>query len=250
VIGYRPTLKIGYVSPHPLVDTLPYEFYLMAPSKVMMMAACIEIDDYTLDAVQSQMAILDKRVQSLVRRGAMRIVLSGVPIAIALGRAEMRSLLAKLEAQWGLPCDTDLEAIIAGAKALGAKRIGLATRWHTAMNDRLSAYLAEADLMVHAVAHAGSSMSENAGLDDETGIKLAMELGGKVLSDPAGVDAVILPGGRWLTIDAVTALEAAHGRPVITNYAAGLWAALRDAGRRDPVEGFGMLLAQSGDLHG
>src|SRR5688500_10343457 len=89
----KPWLRIGYVSPHPLVDTLPYEFYLMAPPGVMMMAACLEIGDYTLEAVEEQLAKLDQRVESLIRRGAQRIIISGVPVAIALGRERMRALL-------------------------------------------------------------------------------------------------------------------------------------------------------------
>lgn len=242
-----PWLKVGYISPHPLIDTLPYEFYQMAPRGVMMMAACIEIGDYTLDAVESQLDIVETRVESLVRRGAARIIISGVPIAIALGRSRTQTLLAELKGRWGLPCDTDLEAIIAGVKAVGAQRVGLATRWSAHMNQGLASYLADAGITVVATANVARTMAENAGLEDKHGIRLATELGERALMDASQPDAIILPGGRWFTLDAVKALEAAHQRPVITNYAAGLWGALRDAGYREPVLGCGTLLAQIGE---
>jgi maleate cis-trans isomerase len=242
----KPWLRIGYVSPHPLIDTLPYEFYLMAPPGVMMMASCIEIEDYTLEAVQKQFDILDSRIESLMRRGARRIVISGVPLAIALGRPRTQDLLAGITERWKVPADTDLEAIIAGALSLGVRTAGIATRWKQPMNDRLSSYLAEAGIKVVATSSSGRSMNENAGLDDETGIRLAAELGGEVLGDASAPDAVIMPGGRWITVGAIRELEGRFGRPVITNYSAGLWAALREAGFRRPITGWGRLIETLG----
>jgi maleate isomerase len=142
--------------------------------------------------------------------------------------------------------DTDLEAVIAGAAGLNLKRVGIATRWNDWMNDRLCAYLGTAGIEVVAVASSGRSMEENAALDDATGIKLAKDLGDRLLTE-AEVEGVIMPGGRWITVGAVRALEAKHGKPVITNHTASLWTALKAAGHRDPVVGWGRLLS---DLSG
>ena len=89
-------------------------------------------------------------------------------------------------------------------------------------------------------------MVENASLDDETGIRLAVELGGAAFGDGTA-DAVIMPGGRWLTLGAVRALEERFGKPVITNHTAGLWSSLRAAGHRQPISGWGRLLSSLGD---
>lgn len=239
----KPWLRVGYISPHPLIDTLAYEFYLMAPAGVMMVASCIEIGDYTLEAVEKQLPVLEPRVGAVMDRGARRIILSGVPIALALGRQRVLALLADLSQRWGVPADTDLEAIIAGAKNLGARRVGLATRWSKTMTDTMTRYLAEAGLDVVSVASSARSMAENAKLDDETGMQLAMELGQQAFE--GAPDAIIMPGGRWITLDAVAALEASYGKPVITNYSAGLWAALREHDVA-PIADRGRLLATLG----
>ena len=239
----KPWLRVGTVTPHPLNDTLPYEFHLMAPPGVMLMTAGLEIADYTLEAVEAQLPVLDRRVDSLMRRGAQRISLSGVPLAMALGRDRTRSVLGALATKCKVPADHDLEAIIAGAKHLGLRRMGIATRWKQPMNDRLSGYLREAGIEVVGVANSERSMEENASLDDETGIRLAMNLGGELLAKAEGV---IMPGGRWITIGAIRDLEEKFSKPVITNHSASLWAALRDAGYRKPVTGWGRLLSTLG----
>ena len=170
------------------------------------------------------------------------MVISGVPIAIGLGRERLLAILSGITQRWNVPADADLEAIIAGVKHLGARRVGLATRWATPMNDKLASYLAEAEIEVVSVANEGRSMVENASLDDETGMRLAIELGGQALEATGEPEALIMPGGRWITIDAVTALEERYRKPVVTNYNAGLWAALSGRSVR-PAAKSGRLLA-------
>jgi maleate cis-trans isomerase len=234
------------VSPHPLIDTLAYEFYLTAPANVMLVVSCIEIADYTLDAVEAQLSALDRRAEDLVRRGASRIVISGVPIAVALGRERMSDLRQTLSRRWSIPVDTDLEAIIAACHHLGLRRVGLATRWKPDMIAGLTAYLSAAGIHVAAKSSSPRSMAQNAGLDDETGMQLAVALGSEILDRDDPPDGLVLPGGRWITLDAIRHLESAYRRPVVTNYSAGLWAALRDAGDLAAQPGRGLLLETLG----
>ena len=242
----KPRLRIGYVTPHPLNDTLQYDFYLMAPRGIMLMTAGQEIGDYSRDAVEVQLPVLERRIESLMRRGAQRIVISGVPVAISLGRERMVRLLSDISAKWGVPADTDLEAIIAGIKHLGGHRVALATRWKAPINQGLSAYLADAGLETAGIANSGRSMAENAGLDDETGMRLAADLGRDAILADRTAEAVIMPGGRWLTLGAVIELEQEFGIPVIVNHAASLWAALKAAGIHEPITGWGRLMSSLG----
>jgi maleate cis-trans isomerase len=241
----KPWYRVGCITPHPLNDTLPYEFCRMAPPGIMLMTAGLEIADYTTEAVEAELPVLERRIDSLMRRGAQRLILSGVPLAMALGRERTCTLLADIARTRQVPADTDLEAIIAGAGYLGLAKVGIATRWKAAMNDRLAAYLALAGIKVVSVASSGRSMDENAGLDDETGIRLAMELGRQVLAN-RDVEGVIMPGGRWITIGAIRDLEDRFGRPVITNHSASLRATLRAAGRGQAIDGWGRLLSELG----
>jgi arylmalonate decarboxylase len=239
----KPRLRIGYATPHPLNDTLQYDFYLVAPPRIMMMTAGLEISDYSREAVEDQLPVLDRRIGSLMRRGAQRIVVSGVPVAISLGMERMRRLLSEISDKWKVPADTDLEAIIAAARHMGARRLAIATRWKPPVNEKLSSYLADAGLETAGIANSGRSMEENAGLDDETGIRLAIDLGREALEKDRTAEGLIMPGGRWLTLGAVLQIEEEFKVPVIVNHTASLWAALDAAGIHEPIVGWGRLLA-------
>ena len=239
----EPWFRLAYVTPHPIVDNVPYQFYRIAPDGVMLMLANLEIADYTLAAVEHEMPLFWKHVGELAEAGANRVVLTGVPVSAALGRERVQSMIAEAKKRAGVTLDTDLEAIAAAALHLGAKRVALATRWHESLNDAVAGYLKLAGVEVVGRKAKGATMAENATLKAKDGMQLAIDLGRGALSAAPDARALILPGGRWLSTHAVAPLEAEFGKPVLLNLNCSLWAALRSAGKGLPVAGQGMLLA-------
>jgi arylmalonate decarboxylase len=242
----RPWYRLGYISPHPVVDTLAYELYRMAPSGLMLATTGLQVTDYTPSAVESQLPDLRRAVDRLAARRVDRIVLSGVPLAAALGRTRTRDILEEASTAASVAVDTDIEAIIAGAHHLGVRRVALATRWHDDVNRAVTSYLADAGLEVADVVSSARSIRENARLDDATGMELARELGARALASNPTAEALVMPGGRWLAIDAIAPLENRYGVPVLVNFAAALWAALHAHGYDRGIEGWGRLLASLG----
>ena len=244
--GILPWFRLGYVSPHPTVDTLAYEIYRMAPPGFMLVTTGLEIADYTPDAVDAQLPAFHRAVALLRARRVDRVVLGGVPIAVALGRARTLRLLDEAEAEAGVPVDTDLEAIIAGVRHLRVERVAIATRWSDDVNDGLVRYLADADIEVVDTVSSARSIGQNAEMDDATGMQLAIELGRRAMQSAATPDAVIMPGARWIAIHALEELETESGRPLFLNHASALWHALHHHGYAEPITGSGRLLASLG----
>jgi arylmalonate decarboxylase len=242
----RPWYRLGYVSPHPTVDTMAYEIYRMAPPGFMLVTAGLAIGDYTRAAVEAELPALGRAVSLLVERRVQRIVLSGVPIAAALGRARVLTLLEDAGGRAGVTVDTDLEAIVAGAYHLGVRKVALATRWKDDVNRALTTYLAEAGIEVLGLASSPGAMADNARLDDAGGMALATRLGAEALRSAPAAEALIMPGARWVAIHTLETLEREHGRPVLLNHASALWAALRSARYDRPVVGWGRLLGSLG----
>ena len=239
----EPWFRLAYITPHPIVDNVAYQFYRFAPDGVMLMLANLEITDYSNGAVEHELPLLWKHVEELAAAGANRIVLTGVPVSAALGRERVLALAAEVKKRTGLIFDTDLEAIAAAANHLGIKQAALATRWHEPLNDAVTDYLKLTGIEVVGRQARGATMAENATLKAAEGMQLAIDLGRKALLAAPSAQGLILPGGRWLSTHAVAPLEAEFKKPVLLNLNASLWAALRSAGRGLPVAGQGMLLA-------
>lgn len=237
----EPWYRLAYVTPHPLIDNIPYQFYRMAPEGVMLMLAGLDIADYTIEAVERELPLFDEHAAALARAGADRVVLTGVPVSAALGRERVLKMIEEAKA-CGIALDTDLEAIAAAARHLGVARVALATRWHEPLNDAVSRYLAHAGIEVVGRQASGRSMAENATLAAADGMKMAIELGRAAMASAPAAQGLILPGGRWLSAPAVPVLEADFGKPVLLNLNASLWTALRAAGRGLPLAGQGLLL--------
>ena len=228
----HPWYQLGYVIPHLYTDMDAYQFYRVAPEGMMLITTGLDLNDYTLAAVEKELPTLWHRFDLLAKKKVDRISLSGVPVASALGRKKMREILAEGEARTGLPCDTDLEAHIATLQHLGAKRIALATRWPESVVSALTRYLGEAGIEVIASRVRVRTLEENKHSSAADDHLLALELGGQVLREAPDAQALLMPGGLWHAIHAVPLLEAEHGRPVLLNILSTTWAALHAAGSR------------------
>ncbi len=226
-----PWYQLGYVIPHLYTDQDAYQFYRVAPDGMMLITTGLNLTDYTLAAVETELPTLWHRFDLLAKKKCDRIALSGVPVAAALGRRKMLEILAEGKARTGIECDTDLEAHIAALKHVGATKIALVTRWPDTVNNALTRYLADAGIEVVGCFARARSLEDNKysnALDDHM---LALELGRKALSETPGVQGVLMPGGLWFAIHAVPMLEAEFGKPVSLNILATTWAALHAAPR-------------------
>ncbi len=224
-----PWLHLGYVIPHLYTDMDAYQFYRVAPDGMMLVTTGLNLKEYSLAAVESELPALWNAFDLLKKKNVDRIALSGVPVASVLGRKKMRDILDEAGQRTGLPCDTDLEAHIATLQHFGVTKLALATRWPEHVNTALSNYLREAGIEVVVCRARGRSLDQNkvsSAADDHL---LALELGAQALRDAPQAQALLLPGGLWYAIHAVPQLEAEFGKPVLLNILSTTWAALNAA---------------------
>jgi maleate cis-trans isomerase len=227
-----PWYQLGYVIPHLYTDLDAYQFYRVAPEGMMLVTTGLNLKEYSLAAVETELPMLWQRFELLAKKKVDRLSLSGVPVASALGRKKMREILAEAQSRTGLACDTDLEAHIATLQHLGATKIALATRWPDAVVSALTRYLAEAGIEVLAVRSRSRTLDQNKESSAAADHELALELGREVLRAAPGAQALLMPGGLWYAIHAVPMLEAEFGKPVLLNILSTTWAALNAAGKR------------------
>jgi maleate cis-trans isomerase len=229
-----PWLQLGYIIPHRYTDLDAYQFYRVAPEGMMLVTTGLDLAEYTLASVESQMPAFHSCLDLLARKPVDRIALSGVPVAAALGRERMLRLLADATERTKLVCDTDLEAHIDTLKHLGLRRIALVTRWSEAVNTALIAYLESAGIEVLAHRSRGRSLSQNKAANSLADHELALELGRDVMTATPHAQALLMPGGLWFAIHAVPMLEAQFNKPVLLNILSTTSNALRAYAKAKP----------------
>jgi maleate isomerase len=128
----------------------------------------------------------------------------------------------------GVPSLTSAQALGRALKALKASRIAMATPYSDEVIGRARHYY-QTKYGVETVA------SESLGATDAYAI-------GKM--DAGMVDALVVPGGNFPTMDRIAAWERQFGKPVVTTNQAALWGVMQAMKVDTPLPGKGRLLEQ------
>jgi maleate isomerase len=140
----------------------------------------------------------------------------------------------------GVPALTSAQAIGRALRALKTPRIALATPYSQEVIARTTWYY-ETKYGVTVVA------SESLGATDSYAIG-KMDAGAAQAAfgriDRPEIDALVVPGGNFPTMDWIAEWEQQFGKPVITTNQAALWAVLRAMRIGTPLTGKGRLLQQ------
>jgi arylmalonate decarboxylase len=178
------------------------------------------------------------RAGELQREGAQVLSLMGTSISFYRGAAYTEQLRQAMQQATGLPCTTMSHAIVAALRALGLRRVAVATSYIDALNERLVAYLEAAGFAVTAIRGLQMTGVEAMGL---VSTKTLVDLSTEVFEQDRSADGVFISCGGLLTLDAILQLEDRLGVPVTASSPAGFWDVVRLGGWDPSAPGFGRL---------
>ncbi len=137
----------------------------------------------------------------------------------------------------GIPCITPIGAALLALRRLGARRLSILTPYTDAVTRPVCDFFAASGFDVASAACFGlDDDRQMARLAPRSLIEAAAEA-----CDPAA-DALFVSCTALRACEAVEAMEARIGRPVVTANQAMIWGTLRAAGYADAVDGVGRLL--------
>jgi arylmalonate decarboxylase len=178
------------------------------------------------------------RAGELQREGAQVLSLMGTSISFYRGAVYTEHLRQALQQATGLPCTTMSHAIVSALRALGLRRVAVATSYIDALNDRLVAYLEAAGFAVTAIRGLQMTGVEAMG---QVSTQMLVELSTQVFEQDRSADGVFISCGGLLTLDAILQLEDQLGVPVTASSPAGFWDVVRLGGWDARAPGFGRL---------
>ncbi|UFN51552.1 hypothetical protein LPC08_25110 (plasmid) [Roseomonas sp. OT10] len=149
-------------------------------------------------------------------------------------------ILRQAAASAGCPAIATSQAILAGAAALGVRRIALVTPYIDEINRREAAFFRQHGL--ECVAEHGLGLRTPAEMFDVPPARWLDLLRKHV---PAEAEAVLLSCTAIRVLEMVDEAEALLGRPVLTSNQAIGWLLRRHLGIDVPLAGFGSLLSRS-----
>jgi arylmalonate decarboxylase len=232
---------LGLILP-PDKREIPEEGIAMYGKQLRFVVTGLGIERMTPDSFDAALARLPAAAEKLAAAGAEAIELAGTSLTFYKGEAFNQQLRETVMKASGLRATTMSNGVIDGLKAVGAKRVAVATAYNDEVNSRLQAFLREHDLEPLVIT--GLGIEAMADIDKVKQQDL-IDFGVRVRESAPAADALLVSCGGFRTLEIIAPLEARTGVPVISSMPHGLWAGARLVGLSGAAPGFGNLLSRT-----
>ncbi len=227
--------RIGFIVPS-WNTVMEYEAMRMAPPGVSLHFARIP---HTSDAEEVLLKMIHEAphvAETLAHAKADAICFGCTGGSFVRPEAD-REIADRIREHTGIPATTTSTALVEALKAVGARRVVIASPYPVWLNERLAALLKRHGLEV--LAARGLGDDRPAKYPPEKAAELARE------ANVAEADAVFISCTNFRSLEVIEALEAELGKPVISSNTSALWKMLRMVGIGAAVPGAGRLFARS-----
>ncbi len=232
---------IGLISPNFSQETL-VDVYKILPQGVRIEGRPLVVGRFTDDEFYKAEQAFSDLVRDLARKPLDFLMVTGELFLSYKGPGSDRQILELVKHITPIAASTVLTAVVRGCRALGLKRVVMATPFPEDQDERLLRFLAHDGIEVVAFRGLGCPNSHVIwSLAPDTGYDLATAL----LREHPDVDGVYMPCNKWRVISVIDRIENESGKPVVTNTQAWVWEALRAMGLTSPIPGYGRLLSDS-----
>jgi maleate isomerase len=216
------------------------EWRTVAPYGVAFADARIivpRVDDAGLEVMMGQVV---EAARQLATAEVDLIVQCGAPGTFLKGYGYDDKVCGDITQATGIPAITMMVSQMQALKALGAKKIAVATVYTDAVNAKMKTYMEKWGFKVTAMKGLQVVQpSDVTSHDDDSSYRLARS----VFRMAPESDAILVSCGAYRTFKMLPYLEMDMGVPVVSSNQATLWHALRTCGLKDVIPNLGKLWA-------
>ena len=211
-----PQRRVGFVSPLPISDTVPYMFYGAFRERVMLVEQSLQLRGYDVASARAALHDLDHALAGIQTRGVELIIIGGSVLSFAYDRATLLERLHEASHKLGVPVTTDMEATVQTMQRAGVHKLAVAHRLNGLDDKALTDYLVDAGFTVEGIvgpqlviaSRAGTSTDENA-VFAQTG-----QAAGQMYKH---ADAILFLGGSTINYPYLAVIQRTTGKPVFNN---------------------------------
>ena len=219
---------------------VPEEGVAMYGERLRFVVNGLGLDRMAPDDYDRVVPLIPAAAEELAAAGAQAIELTGTSLTFYKGEAFNRELRETVTRASGLPATTMSNGVIDGLKAVGAKRVAVATAYSVEVNERLRAFLEEHALEPLVIT--GLGIEAVTDVDSVTQNDL-LEFAARVHASAPDADSLLVSCGGFRTLELIAPLEERTGVPVISSMPHGLWAGAKLVGLDGGAPGYGRLLS-------
>ncbi|HEY7322941.1 MAG TPA: hypothetical protein VIE89_35720 [Candidatus Binatia bacterium] len=233
---------IGLISPNLSEDTL-IDVYKILPAGIRIEGRALKVGKFTDDEFHRAEQAFADLVRDLTQQPLDFLMITGELFLSYKGPGSDRQILDLVRQITPVPASTVLTAVVRGCKALGLRRVVMASPFPEDQDEGLVRFLAHDGIEVVAFRGLGCPNSNVIWeLPPETGYDLSAAL----LREHPKAGGVYMPCNKWRTVSVIDRIEEDTGKLVVTNTQAWVWEALRTMGIKNPISGYGRLLRDGG----
>lgn len=211
----------------------------LLPQRVRTHTVYCGIKDGTVEEFETMMPQYEKGVAEVAALGVDMIHPEGTPPFMLKGYDGERRIVDTWQATYDRPVFTSGQNQVRALKALGAKRI-VGAGYDSITGPIVERYFRDAGFGVIAIEKVKATWEEVGLLTDEAMIAMMAD----VFRRHPGGQVMYLQGSKWPSLNVVERLEARIGAPVVQAVAARCWEIQVRCGVKEPVKGYGRLLAE------
>lgn len=191
---------------------------------------------------QAMSRVIPAALDLAAQPGLDAIMVIGTSLTFYRGAAFNDELISKISSMTGLPTSTMSSAVADGLRAVGGRRIIVATAYGDEVNGYLRGFLTEVGFEVLALRGFGlhGFADPHSKTEDEI-----VDLSRQVRKEASDADALLISCGGLKTLHLTRGLEDELGIPVVSSMPVGFWTAVRLAGASGHLAQRGRLFEQS-----
>lgn len=209
------------------------------PASVRFVSLNMNFTRGTQDEFGNAMPGYEAKVAELASMGADLIRPSGAPPFMMLGYQEEGEIIRGWEEKYGVPMFTSGQNHVRALRTLGVQRFVGASYFPAALNAVFRAYFEQAGFEVLAMEGIDVPFADVPKLPPEQVFAHLTQMIGRQPS----AQGIYMLGSAWKTLDIIDRLEGETGLPAVHPSPARCWETQVRLGLRQPVGGYGRLLA-------